>query len=173
MKSFNTQYKDLDSLKKFLSSNLISDSSRVLIQIFSGVINEKLVLKVSAELKKILPSSSIIGTTTSGEILNGRICKETITISFSIFEKTIVKSNLYLLNDEFDVKNIADELILDNTKALIVFSDGLKSNAEKLLKDIYSINPEIVIAGGRAGDNAYFERTFVLMKKSPVKRAVL
>ena len=165
MKSFNTQYKDLDSLKEYIFLNAITDEYTLLIQIFSGVIDETLALEISGNLKKLLPNSNIIGSTTSGEILSGEVYKETITISFSLFENTTVKSNFYKLDNEFKIKNIVDDLFEDNTKALIIFSDGLNSNAEKLLKELYLVNPDIIIAGGRAGDNAEFKRTFVFDEK--------
>ena len=165
MKSYNTQYKDFADLKEFISSNSINENVNLLVQIFSGVIDDTIILNISSEIKSILPNANIIGTTTSGEILSGEICQNTITISFSIFEKTSIKSGFYELNENFNVQNIVDELISKNTKVLIIFSDGLKSNAETLLKDIYSLNPEIIIAGGRAGDNAEFEKTFVFDDK--------
>jgi len=113
-----------------------------------------------------LPLSNIIGTTTSGEILNGKVYKNTIMVSFSLFECTTIKSNLYILDNTFDIQHVVDDLIQDDTKAIIVFSDGLKSNAESFLKKLYTRNPDIVISGGRAGDNAEFQKTFVFNEKT-------
>ena len=165
MKSFNIRYTDFNALEDFISLNSISESGDILVQIFCGVIDENYALKVSSELKNLLPHANIIGTTTGGEILGGEILENTVIISISVFQTTLVKSKLYKLDDKFDIKSISDDLILENTKALIMFSDGLKSNAEKLLKEIRALKPEMVIVGGRAGDNSKFKKTFVFDEK--------
>ncbi len=166
MQSFNTQFKDKKSLKDFISSNSINKSKNILVQIFSGVIDEKKSLDLSSTIKELLPDANIIGTTTSGEIYLGKVYDNSVTISFSIFESTIVKSNFYNLDDNFKLSDVVNDLITDDTKVLIIFSDGLKSNAEKLLKDIYTLKQEAVIAGGRAGDNNKFKKTYVFDEKN-------
>lgn len=166
MQNFNIQYTDEASLIEFINVNSIVQYQSILVQVFSGIIDESHSLKLSQLIKTQLPNAEIIGSSTSGEILHGVVYKDTITISFSLFDKTIVKSKLYQIDTLFDVEKIRKDLILDNTKLLIIFSDGLKSNAEKILKEIYRVKPEMVIAGGRAGDNAIFERTYVFNEES-------
>ena len=166
MQTFNTQYKDKSSLQDFITSNSISNYKNILIQIFSGIIDEKHSLDISSAIQEMLPSANIIGTTTSGEICSGEVYTQTVTISFSVFEHTVVKSNFYNLDENFKLEDLENDLIRDDTKALIIFSDGLKSDAEKLLKDIYTLKPEIVIAGGRAGDNNEFKKTYVFDEKN-------
>ena len=166
MKSFNTQYKDKNSLLKFITSNSINNYKNILIQIFSGIIDEKQSLDIAGAIKEMLPSANIIGTTTSGEIFCGEVYAKTVTISFSVFESTIVKSKFYNLDENFKLEDVENDLIRDDTKALIIFSDGLKSDAEKLLKNIYTLKQEVVIAGGRAGDNNEFKKTYVFDEKN-------
>jgi len=166
MKSFNTKFSNYSSLEKFISLNAIAEYKNVLIQIFSGLIDEKASVKLATSIKKLLPSSNIIGATTSGEICLGKIYEESIVISFTVFETTSVKSRMYDLNEQPNIKSTINELVTPDTKAIIIFSDGLKSNTAELIKDIYSLRPDIVIAGGRAGDNFLFEKTYVFNEKS-------
>ncbi|WP_321777223.1 diguanylate cyclase [Sulfurimonas sp.] len=161
MKSFNTQFENEKALKEFVESNDIVKYENILIQVFTGIIDEKHSLKISSLLKKLLPHSSILGTTTSGEIYKHKIYNKTTLISISVFEKTVVKSKFYKLDGNFRTSDIKDDLITDNTKALIIFSDGLKSDSERLLKEISLLKPDITIAGGRAGDNLEFKKTYV------------
>ena len=165
MQSFNTQFKDKNSLEDFIISNSINRYKNILVQVFSGIIDERQSLDLSSYIQKLLPKANVIGTTTCGEICNGEIFDKTITISFSLFETTLVKSNFYALDKSFKLQNLFNDLIRDDTKALIIFSDGLNSNAEKLLKSIYAQRPDIVIAGGRAGDNFIFKKTYVFNEK--------
>ncbi|WP_324171662.1 diguanylate cyclase [Sulfurimonas sp.] len=161
MKSFNIQFENEKSLNFFVESNKIVDYENILIQVFTGIIDEKHSLKISYLLKKMLPHSHIIGTTTSGEIYKHKIHNKTTLISISVFDSTTVKSKFYKLDGSFRISNIKDDLIMDNTKVLIIFSDGLKSDAERLLKKISLLKPEIIIAGGRAGDNLEFKKTYI------------
>ncbi|MBA3025545.1 MAG: diguanylate cyclase [Sulfurimonas sp.] len=134
-------------------------------QIFSGVVDEKKVLSICAFIKELLPHANIIGTTTAGEIHNGEMYDETILLSFSMFDSTLVKSKLFNLDAPLYIEEVIETLVTDKTKALIVFSDGLRSNAEELLNKLSIIRPNIVIAGGRAADPNKFEKTFVFDEK--------
>jgi len=158
MKSFNTQYKDRDSLKKFIAQNGIHKSENTLVQIFSGSANKSKIIALSSMIKKILPDASVMGSTTCGEILAGKIYDKSTVISFSVFNKTVVKSNLYTT---LNAKKVLKDLTQENTKVLIVFSDGLKSKAEQFVKELHALEPDILIVGGRAGDNYKFKKTYI------------
>jgi len=68
----------------------------------------------------------------------------------------------------FDMKVLsimAEELIGDETKLLIAFADGLHTNGDSFLKAISSINDNVIVAGGHAGDNFEFKKTLVFTKE--------
>ena len=162
MKTFNLHFTNIEEINKFILSNSINNYGNILVQIFSGIIDENLLLNISKTIKQILPTSQILGTTTSGEICEGTMLEEEIIISFSIFEDTKVKSNIYeIQNNNIDLKGILDTLVDDDTKVLIVFSDGIQSNGDEIIKKISELKPEITIAGGRAGDNQVYQKTFI------------
>ncbi len=48
-------------------------SQRVLVQIFSGVLEKKTVAHIVKKIHSLLPQSIIIGATTDGEICNTRL----------------------------------------------------------------------------------------------------
>ena len=166
MKTYNTCYINDTHLSNFIIENHIQETSNILIQIFSGIVDEVKLLKLSSFLKKVLPQASVIGTTTAGEIENGKMYDKTIQVSFSLFDSTLIKSKLFDLAEPFDIQDITDSLVVHNTKALIIFSDGLKSNAEELLNQLTLSNPHIIIAGGRAADFKKFEKTLVFDHKA-------
>jgi len=161
MKSFNTKFSDYVSLENFILKNVIANYKNILIQIFSGLTDEDKSVKLAKNLKKLLPHSNVVGVTTAGEICLGSIYVNEIVVSFTVFDTTEVKSKMYDLSEELKVEDAIDDLVRADTKAIIIFSDGLKSNAQELIKGVYSLRPDIVIAGGRAGDNFIFEKTYV------------
>ncbi len=161
MHTLNIQFTNNSNLITFILKNNIIKYQNILIQIFSGIVDETKLLQITALIQEKLPQSNIIGTTTAGEIENGKIFDETIQISFSLFESTLIRSKLFNLNEPFNIEDIQNSLVMKNTKALIIFSDGLKSNAEELLNKLNLSNPNILIAGGRAADFIKLERTFI------------
>ena len=161
MNTFNTQFTNTNQLLEFIHTHQLNTKKEILIQIFSPIIDKKYIMEITKFIKKALPTAHIIGTTTGGGILNGEMISDTVLISFSTFSSTIIQSALCNLDTTCDINKNINSLILENTKALIIFSDGLKSNAEELLKSLTLINPNITIAGGRAADTQNFSTTLV------------
>jgi len=165
MQLYNFSYTDKEDLQTYISTNKIDKCNDLLIQIFSGILQPKKMQEISSTLKDFLPNAHIIGTTTSGEISNGKMLENSLVISFSLFQHTSIKSNLYKFDKNFDFSKIKKDLFTDTTKALILFSDGIQSDTEPFLRMISSIDPSVAIAGGRAGDNAKFKDTYVFNDK--------
>jgi len=158
-------YTNSNELQSFIQQHRLEDEKNLFIQILSGIVDPNYCLSLAKKLKQLLPLSEIIGTTTSGEIADGKMYDDTVIISFNTFNKTSVASKIYFLDENFHLEKMRSDLIQDNTKAMIIFSDGLKSDAEKLIKNIYKLKPDMVIAGGRAGDKD-FKNTYVFNEKA-------
>jgi diguanylate cyclase (GGDEF)-like protein/PAS domain S-box-containing protein len=68
---------------------------------------------------------------------------------------------------------LAKELINDNSKLLIAFVDSQHTNGEEFLNGIVSINDNIIVAGGHAGDNSNFVETLVFTKEHIYKKGAV
>lgn len=166
MKTFNTYYTSEEKLLKFTKQKSIVDSNKLLIQIFTANNDLDFISNLTKIFKREFPKSALIGSTTDGEICNGKVSTKKSVVSFTLFKKTELKT---YISNEFENyfeagKNLAINLIENNTKVLISFIDGLSGNGEEYLNGINAINKKIVIAGGLAGDNSDFESTFVFTK---------
>lgn len=158
MKTYTFEYQDLENN---LLLNEISKYDNILVQIFSGEGKEKL-QKSSILTKKKLPKSVIVGVTTDGEIDNRNINTNSTLIAISVFEKTTITSfSVNTMNSFQNGVNIAQTLLQDNTKLLILFTDGSTCNGELFLKGIESINNKVMVCGGMAGDNGSFIQTYI------------
>ncbi len=163
MKSFNTYYENLNQLKVFVETNGIVDNDKLLIQIFTIMAEKEKIKILLQEMATLLPSASLIGSNTDGEICSGKVNVGKTVIAFTQFEKTKLQTTLvengtdcYQLG-----QTLADRLLTPYTKLLITFTDGLKCNGEDYLRGISSAGQEIIVAGGMAGDNAHFSETYV------------
>ena len=160
MKTFNytLNQKPIESMIDF---SIFKNEKNLLIQIFCGEKKDILeyILNVIA---KELPQAVCIGSSTDGEINNSEITTLNTVITISVFKETTLK---IVSVDEIDsfsngVK-LASLLCSEDTKLLITFTDGAKTNGEEFLNGVSSINDKMLVCGGMAGDNADFMQTFI------------
>lgn len=177
MKSYNTFYDANLDLQKFITDNRINSGKTVLVQVFTGIIEHDYITELIGKIRMLLPHAVIVGATTDGEIINGAIQTLSTALSFSVFEKTDLRS--MTIPGEPGVSSFdmglafAQRLVSNDTKLLILFADGIQTNGEDLLKGIESVNPHVVIAGGLAGDNVQFERTYVFTEERVLDTGVV
>jgi diguanylate cyclase (GGDEF)-like protein len=171
MKTYNHIFKDKQKLIEFLGG---LEKKENLIQIFSGVLDKKKIKEVINTINKYYPNAKIIGATTDGEIVDGKVKEGEIIISVSLFDKAKVKTLLLRRNEpcfEFG-QHFAKRLIGKDSKVLIVFSDSMYMNGEDFIEGIGSVS-DIIIAGGMAGDRGELRRSYVFDNSSIVEKGAV
>jgi len=164
MQTYNSFYTDKKQLNNFIQKSAIPNSTKVLLQIFTGVCNKEFIENLLLEIKTVLPSIHIIGATTSGEILEKQISEYQTVLSFTIFEKTDIQ--IYQVELTPSSNTMAENIIkrIDTTadpRVMIAFSNGLQTNGELFLETFNQKLPNLVISGGLSGDNAEFQQTYI------------
>lgn len=157
------KFVNIELLKKYIQTD-IQPSSKLLIQVFFNNSDENYIKTIQQTLNHMLPDAHIIGTTTDGSIHNAQEDINATVISFTCFEKSDLRHKLFQLeaNQEYKTaRDICETLVCPNTKVIILFTEGLQFNIELLIKEIHTIAPNIILAGGLAGDNAQFTKTVV------------
>ena len=149
------------SLDSLIDFSLFKDEKNILIQIFCG--DKKDILKnIINILTEKLPQAICIGSSTDGEINNCEISTLKTIITISTFEKTTLEATYIEGTNSFkNGKFLASKLCKEDTKVLLAFTDGAKTNGEEFLNGISSINKKVIVSGGMAGDNAHFTQTFI------------
>ena len=160
MKTFNYTY-NKEPLNSLIDFSFLKKEKNILIQIFCG--HDKLTIKeITSKLLKEIPQAICIGSSTDGEINNSKITTCNTIISISIFKSTKLKSTFVREKDSYNNGIVlANKLCTENTKLLILFTDGDKMNGEAFIKGVQSVNSKVIVSGGMAGDNATFKQTFV------------
>jgi len=100
MKTYNIRFRSDEKLRDFIYEKEILDSSDVLIQIFSYQKQHQQIRKITTMLDELLPSATVIGTTTDGAVIEGRILTSNTVISITVFEH----SYIYCSNNEHETK---------------------------------------------------------------------
>lgn len=166
MKSINTYYTSKENLELFIVDEKIENSSSLLIQVFSARTDRNFISRLLSELSLFLPEAVIIGATTDGEIMNGKVSSGKVVLSFTLFAQTTLKAAAieHQVDGFYSGQYLAKKLIGKETKLCIAFVDGLHTNGEEFLQGISSVNDDVLIAGGHAGDNNRIIETFVFTK---------
>ncbi|PCI58399.1 MAG: diguanylate phosphodiesterase [Gammaproteobacteria bacterium] len=160
MKLLNHIFTTIDNLNDFIEQ--INTDNTIFIQVLCGDFNLIKLQSVLDLLTKTLPLSNIIGSSTAGEICNGVISRKGILISLSLFEDVKVNTYYFPISNFESGAKAANKVIQQDTKACILFSEGLNSDPESFLDGFSSINKDVILAGGNAGDNFEFNKTFVI-----------
>ena len=104
------------------------DSGRyknLLFHVYSGVLDEQLLMSLCKDLKSLFPSSVLAGTISAGEILEGRLMNKGVLISAMLFEQTQIRMTCFdsVRGAEPEVakqiKEIIPEEMLDSFKCWI------------------------------------------------------
>jgi hypothetical protein len=169
MKTFNTKYTTTPALKEFIFKHKINQSHNILLQIFTGYYDITFIETLLSDIKAIIPHINIIGSSTSGEILDDNVYKKSTILSFSLFEKTKIAVYSTPLVDnsyELGINIIKQFKVQYKPKVALTFVDGLHVNGEEYMRAFNDYHNELIVAGGLAGDNAEFQNTLIFTHKS-------
>jgi serine phosphatase RsbU (regulator of sigma subunit) len=164
MKVCNTPYQDREQLSQFIDKHqLASYGNKVLAQVFCTNLEKEALDEVRLAIAELLPEAVIIGCSTGGNILNGKVHNQQRLIAFSAFEHTAVRGAYVERQGEDDYQmgvQLAKALVGPHTQAIILFCEGIQIHKELLLAGVYSqINAQqtVVVGGAAANINAGYD----------------
>ena len=171
MKHIVITHRNPEEWKALCSRKAIVDSPSLLIQAFCSDLDPEKLENLRKELVQLFPQAVIVGTTTDGGICGTEVILDRNVLSFTLFEKTRLRSHLIDEIDEFETAGrvMAEHLLDEETQAIIAFIDGMEGNGDAFLKGITSINNTVHIAGGLSGDLARFKNTYVFDRNRVVR----
>jgi len=179
MRTVNIIFATLQELSSSIIQNELQDSERLLVQLFVELPDRAYIKSLLALLEERFPLAVVIGATSDGVIASDQVYVERKNvIAFSYFEKTTLRLVSFSHTREgvnsFECgRKVAAELCDENTKLLISFADGLYTNGEDYVRGIAKERPDLVIAGGLAGDNGKLESTYVFTKDEIISKGVV
>lgn len=160
---------DVDKNVTEIVSGLKSSDPRMII-FFSSVKVDPYIL--NAKLKSLFPQAVIIGCTTAGEIVSGKMLKGSVVamgigddiiddISIGIVEEIKEQTGVSQAFSSFEKHFGISMAEMDiNSHVGLILADGL-SGAEERLMDTIGDLTDITFIGGSAGDDLEFNRTLV------------
>ncbi|MBS4188835.1 EAL domain-containing protein [Bacillus sp. FJAT-49705] len=176
-KTITCIFENNSQLNRFIENHELNEYPNLLIQVFSGKSDRSFILQLQSTIKEYLPYATVIGCTSSGEIIEGRMIDNEAILSFTIFEKTELKSILLhqdFYENSFDMGiSLAEQLSDFDTKALILFPVGNKIDAQSLINGVYHVNPQLIVAGGAASNNKFTNESYAITKDELTNQGVV
>lgn len=173
MKLINYSYKSPAGLEKFTRTHF-HPHDHLLIQLFCGDFDHVKITTVLHFLKSNFPQSVIIGTSTAGEIRDGRTQDNTILLAFCQLEKSVAKAYYFPEVNFASGQQVARSIIEADTKACIAFAESFgKGDSEAFIDGFNTLKPDIPLAGGNAADNFNFSKTFLIYEDQIVETGMV
>ena len=154
------------------------DSSKTLVLAYASAdLPIDTIRQVLAEIRGLLPLSTIVACSTAGEIMGSRVYLDSIVVGIIRFEHSrfIADSQpVAAPESSFDAGSaLAAALAAPDLRAILIHSDGLGVNGSALAKGLVSglnsksgdATPPVTVSGGLAGDAARFQATWTYLSK--------
>ncbi len=159
------------------SSPILPDPSAGLVFLFA---NRELLEKLSTTtpLTQLFPNAICCGCSTAGEIVGEEVFEGSAVLSVIRFKHSqalAVEVPVDSIEDSFAAGcSVAQQLVRDDLKHILVFSDGIKVNGSRLVEGMLSkVQSGIGITGGLAGDGERFSSTRVFLNGECKERVVV
>ncbi len=156
----------LDQKKKYANALKKANSGKyrsALLQIFTSKLEKEYLLEIAKQLQGDFPFAKIVGATTAGEIANAKMYEDAVVVSLSLFEHTEIRTAYTPKIDADSGFALAKEVCGEDTKAVILLSEGLKGkDYEGFITGFKNYNPSLLVSGGLAGDRFLMKKTFVI-----------
>ncbi len=107
------------------------------------------------EICHAFPKSKIVGCSTPVVLCNGELLEETISVGVIRFQKTQIRLSSTSVNafaeSQAAGQHLSKELTDPNLKGVLIFSDGVTTEATELIRGLQEmLPPNVTIAGGLA-----------------------
>lgn len=125
-------------------------------QIFVGHRDDAWIGELTAVLEKALPGAVVVGSTSAGEIVEGRVALESTVVSLSFFKATILRSfalACYRGNEDETGKAVAEAFrAVPDLKGILLLAPATRLDCAALLRGIESVLPDTPVFGGGAAE---------------------
>jgi hypothetical protein len=164
-----------------LSSSLKQNISRLVLYFASSNFDQA---KLSAEFKKTFPSSIVVGCSTAGEIVSGKMLKHSVVAmsigddivedaAAGVVEKIRTEDNIPQVFGRFERRFNTRMADLDFRQYVgIILVDGLAGAEERIMDKIGDLT-NVTFIGGSAGDDLAFKQTFVCAEGNAYSNAAV
>ncbi|WP_404399340.1 EAL domain-containing protein [Idiomarina seosinensis] len=162
MRQLTHYYCGRDALHDFVAEHQLTEK-RGLIQVFSGV-KADTIASIGAEINRLAPHFSLIGGSTGGEMLSGRVYAGQLVIHVCVFEQS-TSVELFALNRStvYTTERLLSQCKTRTPKLAIIFADAQSCNPEDSLAQIGRSFPGCKVVGAAVAPDQDRQAPYLLM----------
>ncbi|HEY4551776.1 MAG TPA: EAL domain-containing protein [Bacillaceae bacterium] len=153
IRTFSYTVESESRLLEWIHKKDLTSQKNLLIQAFAPSLNAEEMEQMRIFLTKHLPQAVIAGCNSPSASLNGNIEREKTVLSFSIFQRTSLRSRLIAANSG-KAEYVPSAGAADQTKAVFVYAVQSSSILRQTLHALSDRHPEVCITGGVIGSAA-------------------
>ena len=145
----------------------------VLVTVFADRIDKSMLAAIKPTIQATFPEAQVIGSVSTGVIVNGTLMEHGIALTFTLFEDSQVRAVAYdfgAVSSEEAGRDLLDILNADrNAVAVEVIVAGFHLNINPFFQQVSNSDPEIVFFGGLADDGSLGQTGMVFTNSEPVR----
>lgn len=152
MRLINLVFKDKNKIINDFERYQIKQNNgeKYFIQIFTPA-NQESSQDLIYLLNELLPGCEILLISSLNQIFDFHVTENEISLGISCFSHSEIKTAYFPPQDEAQIaKQISSTLISKKTKLLIIFLETSSVDGEELLREIYHLHHDLIVAGGKA-----------------------
>jgi signal transduction histidine kinase len=176
MRTLNLRYRSYKKFVDFIDKSSIDRDTKALITIFASHTKRDKIKDIIKEIKSLLPNATICGCSTDGEIVDGKILTNNISLSIMIFDFARFKGHMEAFDgrDGYEIgRVISNKCVEEDTKALILFSSFSGLDAKDILNGIKRGNRDLIVSGTVGADGARFKESFLFLDENILDSGVV
>ena len=151
--------------------------SSVLVSVFMDPSKLNLLDGIQRQIKAFFPEAQIIGSVSSGELVNGQLMEQGVVVNFTLFEEANVRVVAYDFQDK--KSNSAGRELLSilqadkEAAAVEVISAGFHLDINPFFKQLSACRRKIVFFGGLADDGSLGKNGLVFTHAAQLRQGVV
>ncbi len=182
MKNLSYIVNDIKGLKSYIASPEVQGyagtSKAILVQVFSSQTHQNELQSITEAISAKLPTAIIAGSTTVGEIAEGKLLIGTTVLSFSFFDETMVTPiavNCAGLNETEIGQNLLHSInkLGPDVAGVLLFATPQSIDLAKLFKGMSAEAFSFPFFGGGAGVYDSTETSMVFCEKEYFRQGVI
>ena len=149
----------------------------VLVSVFMDASKKEMLAEIQKSVRAVFPDAQVIGSVSSGEIINGHLLDKGIVVNFTLFEKSHVRVLAYDFHEKDSQKsgeNLLAILQADKEAAAVeIISAGFHLDINPFLQKLSASSKKIVFFGGLADDGSLGQNGLVFTQGKSLRYGVV
>lgn len=151
MRTYNTLFDDFKTLQSFMKKQAIQDDSQLLVRIHTGMHTMDTIQPFLKELRSLLPSATILGSSNGAVIYNSKIVYGKCLISFTMIEGAKLQVQLFSTDGKAP-EALANEVhhsdIIKHAQAAFIFMNNEYHEISRFIQACNEFASDVKFIGG-------------------------